>query len=74
MTFDPETERIALLDAEPGDDNFPRGKRGRGWQVRRGELDEQVWDDLMACRLTPDEQDLVHQEAWAKAEARGAGA
>lgn len=64
MTFDPETERIALLDEEPGDLNFPRGPRGRGWTVRAGTMDPAPWDDLMAGRLTPDEQDELHQRLW----------
>lgn len=67
MTFDPETERIALLDSEPGDGNFPRGKRGRGWEVRQSVMDEGVWADLMASRLAPDEQDDLHQRLWMEA-------
>lgn len=66
MTRDPETERIALLDSEPGDGNFPRGLRGRGWETRKGEVTETEWDDLMAARLTPDEQTALHHKAWSE--------
>lgn len=66
MTRDPETERVALLDSEPGDGNFPRGLRGRGWEVRRGEIPEEAWNALMDATLTPDEQTALHLETWSK--------
>lgn len=66
MTRDPETERISFLNREPDDTSFPRSKRGRGWQIRRAELDEDVWDDLMAARISPDDQDVLHQTKWAE--------
>lgn len=64
MTRDRETERIAFLGSEPADNDFPRGKRGRGWQVRRAEIDEAVWDDLMAARMTGEEMDVLHETKW----------
>ena len=66
MTCDPETERIAFRDREPDDGSFPPGPRGRGWEIRRAELDEAVWDDLMAARISPADQDALHQAKWAE--------
>lgn len=66
MILDPETERVALLSSEPGDSDFPRGLRGRGWEVRRGTVPDAAWADLMAARLTPDEQTALHLETWSK--------
>ena len=65
MAQDPENGRITMQDVPFGESSFPRGARGRGWPQRTGELDDEVWRKLIAAELTPDEQDEVHQDAWA---------
>lgn len=64
MTRDPESERIALLSHEPGESSFPR--RVGEWETRVGEIDPDVWDDLMAARPTPAEQTALHHQAWSE--------
>jgi hypothetical protein len=64
---DPETDRIALQDREPGEESFPAGRRGAGWEVRVSELDDDVMTDLLAARLSPIEQTLLHRQLWAEA-------
>lgn len=64
MTRDPETERIALLDTEPGEASFPR--RAGDWEVRIGEVEEAEWENLVTARLTPAEQTALHRQAWSE--------
>lgn len=37
------------------------------WEVRETELDDVVWVDLLAGKLTPDEQTELHWSLWEEA-------
>jgi hypothetical protein len=66
MALDPETLRVLMQDHEFQDGDFPPGLRGVSWPRRQGEVDQDIWDALLAGDLTPDEQDHLHRESWSE--------
>lgn len=68
MALDPETDRICMQPDEFDDGNLPRGRRGAGWPRREGEIEEEVWQAMMAGTLSGEDEDRIHREAWAQAE------
>lgn len=71
LALDPEDQvtrkpRVLMSTREFSPDDLPRGRRGHGraWEIREADLDQATWDDLLTARLTPDEQDQLHQRLW----------
>ncbi len=67
LTRDPETDRVSMQLREFSDGDFPPGKRGRGWPIRVGEIDADIWPLLLSGELPPDEQDSIHEDTWNEA-------
>lgn len=46
--------------------DVPKGAylRGEVREVREADVDDTTWADLLAARLTPEEQDQLHQQLW----------
>lgn len=69
--LDPEEDRVAILDHEPVDHDFPprvvlKGERG-GWEVRQLEVADRTMDRLLTATITPKGQDYLHRNLWEKA-------
>lgn len=67
MALDPRTKRISLQAMEFGDESLPTGRRGLAWQVRQGEINEDVYTSLIRGELDPDAQDVLHRQLWIQA-------
>lgn len=64
LLMDPESRRISLQTNEPDESSFPRGMRGLSWPIRRGQLADDTYADLLAGRIDPAEQDRIHRDLW----------
>lgn len=66
LGMDPDSGRITAQAAEFGDGHLPPGVRGKGWKMRRGSIPDAVWADLLAGKLTDEQQDQAHKAAWSR--------
>lgn len=66
LALDPETLRVTMQDREFGDSDFPRGLRGQGWATREGEIDEEVYKEILSGNMPPEENDKIHRELWSE--------
>lgn len=73
LAYDPETTRITAQAREFGDDDFPRGGRGRGWAIHEIDIPEDVWQRMLLGAdgggFPPEEQDAMHRDWWEKSDA-----
>lgn len=63
LALDPETERIVIQNREFDDGGFPRGTRGLGWPVKKIEILEDNFNDILSGKLG---QEFL-RELWGEA-------
>lgn len=64
----PYLNRVALSPRPFTDADAPPGPRGALFEFRGPvDVDDAVWEELLAARLTPDEQDELHRRLWSSA-------
>lgn len=64
MAMDPETFRVLMQNREFQDGDFPPGLRGSGWEMRKGEISEQKYRDLLDSKFSNEETDALHRDLW----------